>query len=409
VLGTSAHATQFIVPFVLGGTILIFRALRSGGKRWLFMSGLLFGLGFLMKQQAVFFIGFAAAYFFWMRIRVRPFDLKRLAVGLTLLLVASAIPFIITCLLLYRSGCFANFWFWTFSYASQYVSEIPLSEAADKLNKMAGLVMESTKLIWILAGIGIIAVFWNRQARAHWAFLVGITIFSFLSICPGFYFRNHYFVAMLPAVAMLTGIAAISLPQILSGTKVFTLAGIMTFLLIAAALIFPVYQFREFFFFANPLRASRILYGISPFPESPEIAEYLKRHTDRDDKIFIFGSEPQICFYAGRKSATGYIYVYGRMEIQDYAARMQSEMIREVEQAHPRYAVIVNVNNSWTPRTNSDRTVFKWAEAYFEKNYRIVGLVDMLPDGNYRSYWEEAARQRAPQSKSYLYVLERLK
>jgi hypothetical protein len=407
VLGTSAHATQFIVPLVLGGVMLLLRSLDSGRRLYLFMSGLLFGLAYLTKQQAVFFILFAGIYFVWNQIRARPLNLKQLISRLALLLVASTTPFVIACILLYRSGCFANFWFWTFSYASQYVSEVPLSDAAHNLATMVVKVMGPAKWIWIIAGVGLTAVLWNRRARAHWALLVGMTVSSFLCTCPGFYFRNHYFVLMLPAVAMLAGVAANALPRLFSKTKAYFLACLLTSLLIAASLLYPVYEFREFFFQANPLRASRIQYGLCPFPESLVIAEYLRRHTNRDDKIFIFGSEPQICFYADRKSATGYIYVYGLMEIQDYAARMQSELIQEVEKASPRYVVVVNVDNSWTPRTNSDRTIFKWAESYFEKSYRIVGLVDMLSDGNYKAYWDDEARQRLPQSDTNVYVLER--
>jgi hypothetical protein len=407
VLGTSAHATQFIVPLVLGGAMLLLRSLDSGGRFLLFMSGLLFGLAFLIKQQAVFFIPFAGIYFTWIQIRVRPLNLKQLASRLALLLFASATPFVVTCILLYNSGCFANFWFWTFSYASQYVSEVPLSDAAHNLATMVPKVMGPAKWIWIAAGIGLTAVFWNRKARVHRAFLCGWTVCSFLCTCPGFYFRNHYFVVMLPAVAMLAGIAASALPRLFSKTRVFLFARLLSSLLVAAALLFPVYEFREFFFQANPLRASRIQYGLCPFPESLDIAEYLRRHTKRDEKIFIFGSEPQICFYANRKSATGYIYVYGLMEIQDYAARMQSELIQEIEKTSPRYAVAVNVDNSWTPRTNSDRAIFTWAKSYFAKHYRTVGLIDMLPDGHYKTYWDAEARQRLPRSDTNVYVLER--
>ncbi|MGZ3881528.1 MAG: glycosyltransferase family 39 protein, partial [Syntrophales bacterium] len=40
VLGTSAHATQFIVPLALGGTFLLVKALDSGKYSTLFVSGL---------------------------------------------------------------------------------------------------------------------------------------------------------------------------------------------------------------------------------------------------------------------------------------------------------------------------------------------------------------------------------
>ena len=72
VLGTSAHATQFIVPLALGGTILLLRALDSGKYKVLFLSGVLYGLAFLMKQHAVFFSVFAVIFFVWTLVGTRP-------------------------------------------------------------------------------------------------------------------------------------------------------------------------------------------------------------------------------------------------------------------------------------------------------------------------------------------------
>jgi len=45
----------------------------------------------------------------------------------------------------------------------------------------------------------------------------------------------------------------------------------------------------------------------------------------------VLGSEPQIYFYSGRRSATGYLYMYSLTEEQKYALRMQKEMIGEIE------------------------------------------------------------------------------
>ena len=73
------------------------------------------------------------------------------------------------------------------------------------------------------------------------------------------------------------------------------------------------------------------MYGLNPFPESIAIAEYIKAHSKEQDKIAVLGSEPQIYFYSNRHSATGYIYVYGLMEDQKYALKMQKEMAEEIE------------------------------------------------------------------------------
>jgi len=150
-----------------------------------------------------------------------------------------------------------------------------------------------------------------------------------------------------------------------------------------------------------------MMYGVNPFPESIEIADYIKNHSTEDDKIAVIGSEPQICFYANRKSATGYIYVYGLMEPQNYAYNMQIQMIREIEEARPKYAVIVDVPTSWLRRPDSDATIFKWAETYLRTKYRIAGFVDIFPEGHSKAYWDDEARRNRPTSRFNVYVLER--
>lgn len=408
VLGTSAHATQFIVPLALGATLLLLQAIDSGKYRPLFISGLLFGLAFLMKQHAIFFAVFAWVYLLWIESRTRPLSAKRIFKRSACLVIASAIPFVISCLLLYASGSFANFWFWTFSYGRRYVSEIPLSAAARHLGQTAPIVIKPGLWIWIMAGIGLTAVFWNKAARSKWQFLVGMVLFSFLTICPGFYFRTHYYITMLPIIAILAGLAMSAMMQLLSGRRMHPAIQILPVLIMATALLHLIVQCREFFFLADPVRACRMMYGTSPFPESLEIARYIREHTTSNDKIAVFGSEPQIFFYANRKSATGYIYVYPLTEPHDLASKMQSDMIREIEGARPRYVVLVNIDTSWFQSEVFDPALFRWAEHYFGNQYRVAGLVDIPLNADYRAYWDDEARRNSPQSESHVYVLERI-
>jgi len=405
VLGTSAHATQFIVPLVLGGTFLLVQALDSRKYSTLFVSGLLFGLALMMKQHAVLFIGFGVIYLLWSISRNHPFDLKRLVKGISLFILASAIPFIVSCVILYGVGVFPRFWFWTFTYASQYVSEVTLSTGMRHFMMSAQWAI--SPWVWAVSGVGLTAIFWNEKARANWFFLIGFSLFSFLSVCPGFFFRSHYFVTLLPAVALLAGVAASAMKQFLSDKKMPLLVQILPLLIVAGAVVGPMSIFTRFFFTATPVEACRMMYGENPFPESIEIGEYIKNHSTEDDKIAVIGSEPQIYFYANRKSATGYIYIYGLMEPQDYASRMQREMIHEIEKARPKYIVFVNVPYSWLVRQNSDMTLLKWAQRYLDLDYRIVGLADINPNGISKVYWNDESTKNGPRSPFNVYVLER--
>ena len=57
---------------------------------------------------------------------------------------------------------------------------------------------------------------------------------------------------------------------------------------------------------------------------------------DTTARIAVIGSEPQIYFYAHRRSASGFIYVYDLVQLHRYAGPFQREMIGEIERAQPR-------------------------------------------------------------------------
>jgi hypothetical protein len=128
----------------------------------------------------------------------------------------------------------------------------------------------------------------------------------------------------------------------------------------------------------TPTEASRDTYGANPFPESLEIARYIREHGGPADGVAILGSEPQILFYAGRRSVTPYIYTYPLMEVQPHAERMQREMIADIEAARPRFIVFVQVPTSWAQYPDSVTEVFQWFGPYQERHYRVVGLAEIV-------------------------------
>jgi hypothetical protein len=212
---------------------------------------------------------------------------------------------------------------------------------------------------------------------------------------------------LLPAVALLAGVGVSSMRQFLSERKMPYPVQVSWVLIIAATMVGPILLLGRFFFIASPVEACRMMYGENPFPESIEIADYIRNHSLEDDKIAVIGSEPQIYFYSNRKSATGYIYVYGLMELQDYAFKMQIEMMGEIEKARPKHVVFVDIPASWLVKTYSDRTILRWAQKYLGSYYRTVGIVDIFPDRDSQAYWDDEARGKQPQSQYSVYVLER--
>ena len=182
------------------------------------------------------------------------------------------------------------------------------------------------------------------------------------------------------AVSMLSGVA-VSTSMIYLSQRFSPYLKTIPVIFIILGLGFPVWQQSDFFR-ANLIDANRMIYVRSnPLsPESLVIATYIKNHSSKEDIIAVIGSEPQIYFYANRKSATGYIYMFGLVEPQVYASQMQKEMIREIESAKPRYVVVVNEMSSWYMRPKSDPYIIYWTDKYLKDHYCVKGVINALSD-----------------------------
>jgi hypothetical protein len=405
VLGTSAHATHFVLLPALGGIFLMLKAIDSGKLKHIFWSGILLGLAFLMKQPGIFFIIFAFLYVLVSLFRRENASFYHLLEQVGVFLFGAVMPFGVACLVLYFAGVLEKFWFWTFSHPYDWGTRIPLSTGLEIFLNEIPHVIGKFYLLWGIAGLGVIGLFWEQTARRRVTFVLGFFVFSFLAVCPGLIFRNHYFVFLLPAIALLMGIAIRSLRRLLLKSQP-RLQFIPTILFLLAFSV-GVVGYRSFFFEVTPVQACRAMYGLNPFPESVKVAEYIRGHTKKEDKIAVLGSEAQIYFYSNRHSATGYIYTYQMMEDLKYALRMQKEMVEEIERAQPKYLVWVNVPTSWLVRPKSETYIFKWFEEYSKKNLDLVGVIDILSEIQTGYRWDSEATNYSPRSPYFLYVYKR--
>jgi Dolichyl-phosphate-mannose-protein mannosyltransferase len=399
VLGSFAHATHFVMLFAVAGSLTLLKGVDNERAMWFLASGVLFGLAVLMKQHGVFFIVFAAAYTSWHEYRKRKGSLRVLLTKVTILMLGAAIPLVLTALLLWRAGVFGKFWFWTFKYAANYVSEMPLSTGArifvDKVREIAG----GSIALWLLAGTGLIVVWTRTQSRESRPFLVGLLLASFLAMVPGLYFRPHYFVLILPAVALLISSALSWMSAFLSKKRMHAASVVLPVSLFVIAIGSAAYQQSFFLFDVSPEQASRVVYGASAFPESVPVAEYIKSHSEPADQVAVLGSEPQIYFYSDRLSATGYIYMYGLMESHSYAEQMQQEMINEIEATRPKFVVQVFAPGSWVVRPFSAQLVFQWMKGFVKDNFDLVGVAEIVSSDKTNYYWDREAAAYARRSR----------
>jgi len=386
-MGPYAHATHFVMLAAVAGLMVL---LREPSSWWsVTLDGALLALAALMKQPGMLF-GFFAAIWLLTSKRVR--DTALLAGGASLVAAVTAVTLVI-------AGVWARFKLWTIDYARQYVSQATFEQGLQVCKQNFGAIFSYTSLLWWIALAGLVLLFVDAEARKHWRFVAGFTIASVLATTPGFYFRPHYFIVLFPAAALLNGVAVKSASRLIPWRFVPSVAYVV-------ALLITLGQQWPLLVRTSTATITRMIYGYNPFPESIEVANYIKEHTEPDDRIAVLGSEPQIYFYSGRKSATGYIYTYPLMEKQKFAHRMQLEMMGEIEQVKPKYIVTVSVPMSWLARPDSDRTIFEWSEKYVSTNYTLDGIADLLPDAT-QYVWGPDALTYQPKTANVLMVFKR--
>jgi hypothetical protein len=407
--GFQAHATNFVVLPAILGILLLLHALQSG-RLWLFLvSGLVEGIAFLMKQHGVFIVLFCFLYLV-VSARERQCSPRKILRYAALFALGAILPYAATVWLLYWSGVFGQFWFWTVSYAVEY-SKMGPHRAVRAFLMHSRAVVGPAAPVWVLAAIGITAPRWNPSARKHSWFLTALLLFSFLAICPGAYFRRHYFVLLLPEIAILVGVAVSAATEVLGGLQKPKYLIVLPSLAFLACFGSSVFLQRAFCFCLDPEKAMRATYkgeGAMVFLAARKTANYVKNNSSPSSRIAVLGSEPEIYFYANRHSATGYIYMYALTARQTYTARMRQQMIQEIETCHPDLLVYVDDRDSWNYVDASAPQVvalLSWAQEYMQNQYERVGVVDIGESIQY--VWGDAARTYRPRSDKAMYVLRR--
>lgn len=396
VLGLYAHASHFVVLATLAGILLLLYAIDTGRIGFFFGSGACFGLAFLMKQPGILFFVFAGLYWLWREWK-RPFSWRNATVRGGALFAGLVLPFGLTCLILLRAGVFSSFWFWTWSYAREYGSMTTLREAWPMLRASLPWVVRPF-VIWEIVAIGLAAPLWSRDARRHGGFMASFFLFSLLAVCPGLYFRPHYFILLLPAAALCTGIGVSAAQRWLRKRRFDRLVVWLPVLYFAVVFVISVRGQYKTYFHLDPISLNRKIFDRDPFLEAVGVGDYIKTHSAEQDTIAVFGSEPEICFYSARHCASSYLYTYPLMEKQKYSEQMRSDMMQQVRDAQPKFLVYADVARSWgTPATlDENRGFLETAWAYARANYELVEQVAVGGDPGH--LWGD---------RPYLYVFRR--
>ncbi len=306
-------STSIVVVMMLPLTASIYSAVlwerrRKLGYMWL--AGVLWGAACLFKYQAGINIAVMGLYLLVVRPmiarQVKEIRLKEFlsfAAGGALVAAAFAVY-------LKAQGVWDDFLFWSIRGSFAYIGAgQELGHFWMKLGIRGGAFVASSLLLWVLAAVQAYHILKGlgtpdgRGHRSEHLVLVWLML-SFVPVATGGKFYGHYFIQLLPPLCVLA-----SWP-----IAVFTLnfrwseAGAvrrLAYALMLAGLILPAAGF-----FAARVAADRI-YALTgeenPRQYSP-IAEYIRRNSDEDDTIFVWGFATPIYFFSNRLGASRFLW-----------------------------------------------------------------------------------------------------
>lgn len=391
VTGLYANSEHFVVLPMLGGTLQLLKALdEDRWWRW-WLVGVWLGTAFVVKQHGVMFMGFGGAVMVWTGLATRPMDWRGIVRRGIAYLGGAVTPFLAICIWLAAAGVFSRFWFWTFEYAPHYVAQLSFEIGAIRLSRQLLALGGELTGLWLLAGIGVVGIVRDRSTQPRSVVWLAWAVASFVAVCPGLYFRNHYFLLVLPVSALLAGLGVSRMMSRAGASNDRPIAPLVCF---AVALVWAFGGQANTLILMSDEAVSRRVYRDNPFPEALVIGEYIRDHTQPEETVGVIGSEPEIYFYSQRRSATGHIYTYALMEEHPFARDMQREMIQQIEAARPRYLVYVNVKDSLYAGPKAYRDLLEWSPLYIKMHYQLVGLVRILPGGT-EYEWDSAVQGKS--------------
>jgi hypothetical protein len=403
VFGFAAHATHFVVCFSLAGLLMLDIALENKKQTLFFLSGVSFGCAFLMKQPGLFFFFLSISILIFYKI-TQKIEWKTIFRFTLILTGGFIIPVLLLLLVILLGGTFDRFWFWIVQYSSQYGSLIEIKQGIPLLLSVLLTIWEDLPIVCVLSCIGFILLLTKRHRTLPTVMLLLFLVFSILAVMPGFYFRPHYFVLILPACSMLIGSVFHYLDRISRQRYVWKFSLV---LVLIAAFFENINGNYKYYFITSPTEIVQQYYWGNYFSESIVIGNFLVSHTAPNDRIAVLGSEPQIYFYSKRQSVSGHIYMYGMMEPQPYARLMQNEIIADVEQNQPKYIVYFRSSFSWAVKQTSDTHIFRWMEGYTKQHYHPVGMVYPVDYFSVRYAWGNEIQQQDPNAQKVIIIYER--
>jgi 4-amino-4-deoxy-L-arabinose transferase-like glycosyltransferase len=249
-----------------------------------------------------------------------------------------------------------------FTHNLEYIGAMTWSDRFQFCSETVARLARTETLVWIFSVTGLIALVVARQTK-WFVFLAGWLITSMIGMSASGYFFPHYFQQLLPPLALIAVFGA----QWLSELRTWRSLWIARVLFGLLLMVLPLKTLWPFWFSYTPADAVRKIYPGNFFAEMPEFAARLAQVTSSVQRVFVFGAEPELLFYARRVSATRYIFLFPLYGPYRNARERQIAAADEIQHAAPTAAVYLPNDLFFNP--GSDQYFTDWSLSYLQQNF----------------------------------------
>ena len=387
VQGFTASTEMFLLLPLSMSLLFAVLAVQKRSIFYSLASGICGAFAFFTKQTAAFILVFICLYVLANLISlVSRKDMSKRTTAAILL--GWGAGFLLVVLLIggfyYYHRAFDEFLYWSLTHSLIYSKRSSLSWILSRVYSIGLQIVKGNFFIMFLGFV--VSLFACFRKNLKGCFMLGFLLCSLLAIVPGTIY-NHYFAQLAPAVSMAGGWAvALCLSMIPDGRLRKCAA-----LIIAAAIIaLPVWAHSGYYYKQSPIEFSRSFFRDNPFPESEDLAEFLAERTNKEDTIFIIGSEAQIFLLSQRQSSTSFALIYPLMSEYPRYQEFQHKAWEEVKSSRPKYIIIVRLPASLLWDGKADLWIIRKTKQLTDKAYFLEAVMTInKPKGDLRIFSQE--------------------
>lgn len=235
----------------------------------------------------------------------------------------------------------AEFWYWTVEHSRLYAA-LPVANALARAQAGFANLVRDLPLFVVAAVAGVV---WGLRAGRDGArFAAAFLVLSLVSIFHSRFFYLHYFALLAPALALAAGVALAAAQEGLARSRRAT--RLYVAIVVVLALAPPLAARPWYWLAADRNQVIARLLGPQGADADELVAEHLRAHSAPGDRIFVYGSEPQIGFLSGRRDLNPFVMVYPLTWPWPRHREFQERVWSAVERERPAFIVVSRLRNS---------------------------------------------------------------